>query len=173
MNQPLPPTQPPEDRTEAFAGTDGNTMLLLFCLSDEIFGLSVSCISEIIDLIPQTAVPNADPFAPAIINVRGAIVPLLDIRRRLRIPQTAQHPDTRVVVLEMVLAGQQMKLALIADSVTEVIATDMSSMEMIPELGARWPRQYVRGIARHNDKLVVLLDTENLFQAKPDLQQTA
>lgn len=153
--------------------SDGNTMLLLFRLSDEIFGISVTCVSEIIDPIPRTEVPNADPFAPAIINVRGAIVPLLDIRQRLRIPAATCRSDTRIVVLEMPIAGVQTKIALLADSVTEVIAADINSLETIPDLGARWPKKYVKGITRHHESLVVLLETENLFLSDTDTKISA
>lgn len=150
-----------------------NEMLLLFRLSDEIFAISVMRVSEIIDPIARTEVPNADPFAPAIINVRGAIVPLLDVRHRLRIPQAKNLGDTRIVVIDMILDKEPIKIAILADAVTEVIAANLETLERLPELGARWPRKYVKGVVRHGENLVILLETEALFLAHDVLDQTA
>ena len=162
---------PPETSTDS--NNAQNEMLLLFKLSDEVFAISVMRVSEIIDPIPRTEVPNADPFAPAIINVRGAIVPLLDVRQRLRIPAARRQVDTRIVVIEMALDGVPTKMAILADAVTEVIAADMNALERVPELGARWPKKYVKGVVRHNDELVILLETETLFLADFAQDQTA
>ncbi|TFL17927.1 chemotaxis protein CheW [Jannaschia formosa] len=151
-------------------------MLLLFSLSGETFGITVSNVSEVLDPIPPTEIPNADPFAAAVVNVRGAIVPLIDIRRRLRIRVTTEDGDTRIVVLDLPIGGVPTKIAMIADAVTKVIETDLGALEPIPELGARWPKKFVEGVARHDGDLVVLLDPQTLFDpdepTAPDMQET-
>jgi len=153
----------------------GVEMLLLFSLSGETFGITVSSVSEILDPIPRTEVPNADDFAAAVVNVRGAIVPLIDIRRRLRIRVASKAGDSRIVVLDVPIDGTQTKIAMIADAVTKVIETDLGALEPIPELGARWPKKFVEGVARHEDGLVVLLDTQTLLSPDepdaPDVQE--
>src|SRR6056297_403074 len=88
----------------------GVEMLLLFSLSGETFGITVSSVSEILDPIPRTEVPNADDFAAAVVNVRGAIVPLIDIRRRLRIRVASKAGDSRIVVLDVPIDGTQTKI---------------------------------------------------------------
>lgn len=145
---------------------DSAATLLIFTLSGENFGLAVSVVHEILDPIPRTPVPNTHELAPAVINVRGSVVPLLNIRTRLKMPRTEDPPNARIVVLEVEVQGAPTKVAISADSVDEVIDTDLTSLHNYPELGARWPRDLIQGIARHNGELVVLLNTETLF--KPD-----
>lgn len=147
-------------------------MMLIFRLSGDVFALPVGDVHEILDPLPTTSVPNAPAFAPALINVRGAIAPLIDIRQRLRMPTVPADDHARVIVLELPVNGVATRLAILADAVEEVIETDRAALKPVPELGARWPEQYVVGVARHGDTLVILLDTETLFRpdAGPSLQ---
>lgn len=142
----------------------GTEMILTLRLSDEIFGLPVQMVHEIIDPMPITAVPNAPSHAPGLINVRGAVVPLFGLRDRLRIPEAPISPTARIVVIETEHDGASMRLAILADAVDEVIDVDLSSLEPVPELGAPWPEHYVSGVLRHAASLVVLLNTANLFR---------
>ena len=146
-------------------------MLLSFRLHGERFALTVCHVNEILDPIEETRVPNAHPFAPSLINVRGAVAPLVDIRYRLGIPGSEKDGRERIVVLDLPVQGQTTRLAILVDSVDEVIEADRTTLETIPELGARWPSDYIEGIARHGDDLVVLLKPETLFD--PDLEAPA
>lgn len=146
-------------------GLSAPEMVLIFRLSGEAFAISVSVVHEILDPIPVTRVPTAPAFAPGLINVRGAIAPLIDVRQRLRMPPAAPNAEARVIVLELPVAGAPTRLAILADAVEEVIEADLAALEAVPELGARWPDQYVQGVARRGDGLVILLDTETLFRA--------
>ena len=141
-------------------------MVLIFTLSGEAFAISVSAVHEILDPIPATRVPNASAFAPGLINVRGAIAPLIDVRQRLRMPPATSSAEARVIVLELPVGGAPPRLAILADGVEEVIEADLAALEAVPELGARWPEQFVKGVAHREDGLVILLDTETLF--RPD-----
>lgn len=153
------------------AGRSAPEMVLIFRLAGEAFALSVHAVHEILDAMPATPVPNAAAFAPALINVRGAVAPLLDLRQRLRMPPAPPGDGGRVIVLELPVAGAPTRLAIGADAVEEVIEADLAALEAVPELGARWPEQYVKGVARHGDGLVILLDTETLF--RPDAERPA
>ncbi|WP_227268752.1 chemotaxis protein CheW [Roseobacter weihaiensis] len=141
--------------------------MLLFKLSGEMFGIAVVCVNEILDPIKMTQVPNASEFVPAVINVRGSIVPLIDVRKRLLMPPQRPSPDIRFVVLELMIEDTLTKVAIAADEVSQVIDTAALNLERIPELGARWPRDFVNGVIRHGDNLVVILNSENLFRPDP------
>jgi purine-binding chemotaxis protein CheW len=143
-------------------------MMLIFRLSGERFALSVDWVHEILDPMARTSVPFATAFAPALINVRGTVAPLIDIRHRLQMKPATDAPEARVIVLEMPVEGQPVKLALLADSVDEVFETDGTAPELVPELGARWPLRFIKGVARHRDELVILLNTETLFMPDAD-----
>ncbi|MEE2861487.1 MAG: chemotaxis protein CheW [Pseudomonadota bacterium] len=146
------------------AAASRREMVLIFRLMGEAFALSVSCVHEILDPIPPTVVPNAPAFAPALVNVRGAIVPLIDIRRRLDMPPAPADAASRLIVLELPVSGVPTRLAILCDAVEEVFEADTAALETVPSLGARWPEIYVKGVVRHTGDLVILLDTDTLFR---------
>lgn len=142
---------------------DQTQMILIFRLCGEDFALPVTCVHEILDPLPVTRLPGAPDHAPGLVNVRGTVVPLCDARHRLRMP-AQEGPGGRMIVIELPIADEATRLALRADSVEEVIETDLAALTAVPELGARWPARFLRGVARRNGGIVVLLDPETLFQ---------
>lgn len=154
------------------AGNGAHT-LLVFGLAGEAFALPVNTIHEVIGPLPVTPVPNAPPHAPGLINVRGIVTPVIDVRLRLRIPPVRSVTGSgRIIVLEIPVDGVITRVALGADTVHEVIEADTATLETIPDLGTRWPEQFVRGVARHDGALVVLLDPVTLFAPDADRPAT-
>lgn len=154
--------------TEALTASDstetGLNMMLSFKLKGERFGLTVSHVNEILDPIEETIVPRAGALSPALINVRGSVVPLVDVRGRLGIPEVDPVPETaRFVVLDLPICGEETRLAIRVDGVDEVIEANEARLETIPELGARWPSEYIKGVARSGEDLVVILNPDTLF----------
>lgn len=145
--------------------------LLVFGLSGESFALPVTTIHEVIDPLPVTRVPNAPAHAPGLINVRGIVTPVVDVRLRLRMPERREDETRRagrIIVLELPVGGVRTRVAIRADAVHEVIEAQSAQLEALPDLGARWPSQFVKGVARHDGALVVLLEPETLFAPDPD-----
>lgn len=139
-------------------------MVLSFRLKGERFALTVGHVNEILDPIEETPVPRAGSLSPSLINVRGTVVPLVDVRGRLGVPAHAEQPETsRFVVLEFPIEGDMTRLAIRVDAVDEVIEADHANLETIPELGARWPVEFIAGVARSGEELVVILRPETLF----------
>jgi len=155
----------PQPIVPAGTGDAGSSfMVLTFEFNGEMFGLEVANVHEVIDPLPLTLVPNADPFAPGLINARGAVVPVLDLQHRLGMPRREQTSDTRFVILETAIDDDRTKFALIADSVHEVVEMDDSMIQPAPELGMKWPADYIRGIAQNGETLVIFLNTHTVFQ---------
>ena len=138
-------------------------MLLVFRLDGEAFAVRVDSVHEVLDPADPTPVPGADPFAPGLVNVRGLVVPVLDIRRRLHMAPDLGSPTARMIVLEHAIDGVATKLAFTADAVEEVITADLATLDPVPPLGAAWPQACLRGALRHGDDLVVLLDQDTVF----------
>ncbi|MFT6103950.1 MAG: purine-binding chemotaxis protein CheW [Paracoccaceae bacterium] len=147
-------------------------MLLIFRLEGEAFAISVSWVHEILDPQDPTPVPNAGPFSPGLINVRGVVVPVINVRHRLAMGPAKRLETTRMIVFEHPVDGVPTKLAFSADSVEDVLENDMMNIRKIPELGAIWPPEYLKGAIRNNGELVVLLDTETLFAPFSDAANT-
>ena len=121
---------------------------LTFTLEGETFGVDVGLVDEIVDPQPMTRVPNADPFSPALINVRGGIVPVVDLRRRLGAAPAEPTETSRMLVLDLELDGEPIKAALMADAVHDIVEVAVEEVESVPELGVRWPVEYFRGVAK-------------------------
>lgn len=143
--------------------TSATETLLTFRLSEQVFGVAVERVTEIID--PQTTarVPNANPLAPTLINVRGSVVPVLDLRNRLGMKPAEKSPTSRMLVIDTELDGEPCKLAVIADEVEDVIEAVVDDLETVPELGIRWPAGCFRGVSKRQDQLVILLDADSVF----------
>ncbi|WP_371036834.1 MULTISPECIES: chemotaxis protein CheW [unclassified Rhodosalinus] len=147
----------------------GLATLLVFHLAGERFALPVTTVAEVIDPVPATPVPHAAPHARLLVNVRGVITPVIDIRRRLRIPASAEAPATlRLVVIEVTLPVGPQRLAIEADAVENVLEVDTGALEPLPELGSRWPASLVKGVCRDAQGVVILLSPDAVFD--PDTE---
>ncbi len=155
-----------EQDTGAEAATlASNTfMALTFDLDGERFAISVKNVQEVIDPLEMTLVPNADPFAPGLINVRGAVVPVLNLQHRLGIRKSETTADTRFVVIEANIEDDRTNFAIIADSVHEVFEVDENRIHPAPALGMKWPSEFIIGINQRGDDMIIFLDTEELFR---------
>lgn len=147
-------------------GENGLEMSLIVRLNGEAFAIPVRHVHEVIHEIPRTRVPNAGGLAPWLINVRGSVVPLVDVRHRLRMPPRLGDAG-QIVVLDLPRGDENHRLALLADGVEEVMEIDPSQIEALPQRGAPWPIEYVRGSVRRNGDLVLIIETESLFEPDP------
>lgn len=153
--------------SKAFNRSTNSFMALTFELHDEVFAVEIAHVHEVIDPLPVTQVPNADPFAPGLINARGAIVPVLDLQHRLGMKPKPQSSETRFVVLETVIGEDRTKFAVVADRVHEVVEFEEWSIQPAPELGMQWPSEFIRGFVQRSNALVILLNTDTAF--RPDI----
>ncbi|EEW24141.1 chemotaxis protein CheW [Rhodobacter ferrooxidans] len=132
-------------------------------LGGETMALPADCLREILEPVAVTRVPRAGAFVGGLINVRGAVVPLADLRVAFGMALTEATPDTRMLVLEVPVAGETVVVAILADKVHDVTAFDPATLEPIPAVGTRWPPEFVRGIGKWQDGFVILPDLERIF----------
>jgi len=139
--------------------------MLTLNLQGETFAIEAARIQEILDLVPMTHVPNGRPFIDALINVRGKVVPLADLRLKFGLPRTESTIDTRIVVIEINLDGEPTTVGILADKVYEVTELARASMEETPRIGMRWRAEFIRGIAKHGDDFIIIPDIDRIFNA--------
>ncbi|WP_334150751.1 chemotaxis protein CheW [Hyphomicrobium sp.] len=132
-------------------------------LQDEVFAIEATSVREILDLVPVTEVPNARPFVGGLINVRGRVVPLADLRVMFGMDLSPPGPDTRIVVIEIDLDGEATIAAILADRVHDVADIETASIEEAPKVGMRWQPEYVRGIAKRGEEFIIIPDMERIF----------
>lgn len=136
---------------------------LILHLADEAFALPATAVREILDMVPVTRVPGAPACLDGVINVRGRIVPLADLRVLFGMTRAEPDVHTRIVVVELVLDGDAVAVGILADAVRDVTAIDPAMIEPPPRVGMRWPVEFVAGIARHGDRFVVLPCLQRIF----------
>lgn len=156
------------DTDDDDAGHSTEGMVVTFSLEGETFAVDVGCVDEIIDPLPVTRVPNADPLVPGLINVRGLIVPVVDLRRRLGMKPGEITTASRILVLDLTIRGEQTKVAVLTDGVAEIVETSAEEIEPAPELGLRWPNEYIKGVAKKDGALVILINEETAFPPRGD-----
>lgn len=137
--------------------------VLTFGLGGETFALEAGIVREILDVMPLTQVPGADPMAAAVINFRGRIVPFADLRLAFGMEAQASSEDNRIIVIELELDGNPTLIGLAADRVNEVTVLKAEDAEEAPIIGIRWPRENVRCLVRREGDVVVLPDLSMLF----------
>jgi purine-binding chemotaxis protein CheW len=140
-------------------------VVLTLELQGELFAIEAAQVYEILDPVPVTDVPGADAAVNGLINVRGRIVPLADPRRILGMTLEEGGIDVRFIVLEVVIDGDPVSVAIRADKVHEVAELSEADIEATPRLGVRWPATFIRGIAKRHGRFVTLLDLGRVFAA--------
>lgn len=140
--------------------------VLTLTLGGQVFAIEAAHVREILDLVAVTEVPTADPFVGGLINVRGKVVPLADLRHRFDMARPEPSVDTRIIVLEVELADEAMTVALIADKVHEVTEIAASALEETPRIGLRWRQDYIRCIAKRDGEFIVVLDIAAIFSVE-------
>ncbi len=136
---------------------------LTFTLGEEVYALDVSNVREVLETVPITPIPRASEHMRGVINVRGSVVPVLDLRLRFGLTKTEQTVNTCVVVLEGTLEGGQVVLGALVDSVREVVDLDSSSIEPPPSIGTGTRTGFILGIGKKEDKFILILDIEKLI----------
>lgn len=139
---------------------------LTFDLRGETFALEAGLVREVLDLLPETAVPGAPPFVGAVINFRGRVIPLVDLRVAFDLDAAEPTIDSRIVVIEHDLDGEPALIGLRADKVHEVTSIERAVTEAAPRVGLRWRPDFIRLLARRDGDVIVIPDLEQIFLAR-------
>lgn len=133
---------------------------VLFKVADETFGVEIALVKEIVPYQDVTPVPDSYNFVEGIINLRGKIVTVIDMRKRLHVaPLSSREKTTRIIILE--LDGKLM--GMIVDVASEIIRLASETIGPAPELINEMGTGYIIGVAKHNDRLIVILDLRRIL----------
>ena len=133
--------------------------LVVFTLGDETYGVDIATVREIIRMQAITAVPGTAHFVEGVINLRGTVIPVVDLRKRFRLNEAEHGKEARIVVLNS--EGQE--IGVIVDSVAEVLCVSSDAIEPPSSMITTTDSEYLLGIVKLPDRLVILLDTERLL----------
>jgi len=147
----------------AAAPLDDLIQVLMIGVGGEIFALDAGCVREIIDPVPTTKVAGAPAHLPSLINVRGNVIPLADLRVRFGMPRLDASVDTRIVVLEIEMDGDPVTFGMTADKVYEVTEISRANTQPTPRLGMHWRAEFIRFITKWNDEFVIVPDLARIL----------
>lgn len=152
---------------------DGHLEVLTFDIGEEKLALEAVMIREILDLLPETPVPGAPALVGSIVNFRGKIIPIADLRIAFGMTVAEATVDSRIVVIETVLEDEPIQIGIRTDKVHEVATLNRGASSEPPAVGMRWRREFVREFVREADGVIVLPDLPAIFQNMTGIGGTA
>jgi purine-binding chemotaxis protein CheW len=151
----------------AVAEKDELLQLVSFNIGREEFGIDILTVQEIIRMIQITTVPNSKPYVSGVINLRGRIIPVIDLRTRLGMQQRDSDNNTRIIVVSL----RDTTIGFIVDSVSEVLRIPASVTEAPPSIVAGIKADYITSVAKLEDRILILLDLEKIISEEEIVQQ--
>lgn len=147
------------------AGITETTQYLTFKLDDEIFALDVAKVREILDFDTVTKVPQTPDFMRGVINLRGSVVPVIDMRLMFGMTGTEKTVNTCIIVVEIMADDETIILGALADSVQEVVDLEPEQIEPPPRIGTKLNTEFIKGMGKHNEQFIMILETDKVFSA--------
>jgi purine-binding chemotaxis protein CheW len=153
------------DLTDISWDNAGRLEVLTFDLEGETFAIEATDVREILDLLPETIVPGASSLVGSVVNFRGKIIPIADLRLAFGMSRAEATADSRIVVIEIEIDGETVQIGIRTDKVHEVATLARECGEDPPAVGLRWRRDYVRCLVRRPDRVVILPDLPVIFHS--------
>ena len=148
------------------AAEETSQQYVTFHLGHELFGVAVSRAREILSLVPVTKVPQTPDYLLGVINLRGQVVPVVDMRIKLGIPAGKATQDSCIIVMEVQLDGEPITVGGLADSVREVLEVRGDQIEPPPRMGTRLKTEFIAGMGKVDEEFLILLDIDRVFSAE-------
>ena len=146
---------------------------LTFKLAGEEYGVGILTVQEIRGWSAVTAIPHSPPWVLGVIDLRGVVVPVIDLRRRFELAPATFGPATVVIVIRVATGAEERTVGLVVDAVSEVYDIDPSAFRQLPDLGSSAAGEVVNGLAHADGKTVILLDAAQLAACATSAPQTA
>lgn len=141
----------------------GRMQVLTFDMQGETFAVEAGIVREILDRIPETVVPGASPMVGGLVNFRGRVIPLADLHKAFGFDLAGVTIDSRIIVIELAMAGEATLVGLKADKVHEVTVLEKAATEAAPRVGMRWRQDFIRCLAKRAGDFIVVPDLERIF----------
>jgi purine-binding chemotaxis protein CheW len=138
---------------------------LTFKLENEVFALDVATVREVLDFTTVTRIPRTPVFMRGVINLRGSVVPVVDLRLAFGMSATEKTVNTCIVVVEVRLDGESTIMGALADSVEEVIDLEPDQIQPAPQIGASIKTDFIRGMGKRDSDFLMILDIDRVFSA--------
>ena len=148
------------------AGILETTQYLTFKLDDEVFALDISKVREVLDFTTVTKVPRTPEFMRGVINLRGSVVPVVDLRLKFGMTKTEKTVNTCIIIVEVKVDDETTILGALADSVQEVMDLEPDHIEPAPKIGTKLRTDFIKGMGKQNDRFVIILNIDKVFSTE-------
>ena len=141
------------------------TQYLTFKLEEELFALDIGKVREVLDFTTITKVPQTPDYMRGVINLRGSVVPVVDLRLKFGMVMAEQTVNTCVIIVEVELEGEKVVMGAMADAVQEVLDLEPDQIEPPPRIGTKLNTDFIKGMGKHNEQFIIILDIDKVFTA--------
>jgi purine-binding chemotaxis protein CheW len=139
------------------------TQYLTFKLDQELFALDIGKVREVLDFTSITKVPQTPDYMRGVINLRGSVVPVVDLRLKFGMTMAEHTVNTCIIIVEVELDGEKVVMGAMADAVQEVLDLEPDQIEPPPRIGVKLNTDFIRGMGKHNDQFIIILDIDQVF----------
>jgi purine-binding chemotaxis protein CheW len=152
------------DPSDSASLTANDLQFLSFTLGKEEYGVDILRVQEIRSWEPVSRIPNVPSYEKGVVNLRGAIVPIIDFRERFNLGSRNYTPLTVVVVLQALIGDKTRIMGVVVDSVSDVVNVDKRSIQSPPSFGTKVSTEFINGLVSVNGRMVMLLDVDKLLK---------
>lgn len=139
---------------------------LTFQLGDELFAFDVLRTNEVLEITQVTRIPGANDAMIGVINLRGSVVPVIDLRKRLNMPEKERTVDTSIIIIDTDYGDEKITLGVLVDAAKQVIMLDKTQLEPPPKVGMKMNIEYITAIGKHDNNFIILLNSDRIFSEK-------
>ena len=136
---------------------------LTFTLDQEQYAADVGKVREVLELLPLTKLPRMPAYMKGVINIRGSVVPVVDLREKFGMAEVEETVDTSIIVMDVGTGERALTVGCLADSVEEVVDIQPENVEPAPSFGTSVDTEFIEGIAKREEQFVILLDIDRVF----------
>ena len=150
-----------DQAVHAMADKEGK--YLTFSLAGEEYGIGILKVKEIIGMMPITIVPQTPDYIKGVINLRGKVIPVIDLRLKFSMDAAEFTERTCIIVVEIAAVGRTILMGIVVDSVSEVLNIKAADIESTPSFGAKLNTEYILGMAKASGSIKILLDIDKIL----------
>ena len=136
---------------------------LTFTLDGEFYAVAVHSVKEVLGYTEGTKIPRTVDYMKGVINLRGSVVPVIDLRTKVGMPEAEKTIATSIIVIEGKVGADRVVLGMIADSVQEVINLDPQDIQPPPRIGTRVDTEFIQGIGKHDERFIIVLAIDRVY----------
>lgn len=139
------------------------SQLLTFTLDHEIFAIDIAKIKEVLEVTHITKVPQTPDVMKGVINLRGNVVPVIDMRLKFGLEETEATVNTCIIIMEIMFGGETTQVGALVDSVNEVLEISPQEIEPPPKIGTQLKTEYILGMGKQDEQFIIILDINKIF----------